>query len=71
MILKGRMWIEGTIALYNYCDYLVNLLFLDEVPEATDEMIREHQIEKLRIADGADTSGRDQSVRRRCPTARG
>ncbi len=35
MILKGRMWIEGTIALYNYCDYLVNLLYLDESRAAT------------------------------------
>jgi len=65
MILKGRMWIEGTIALYNYCDYLVNLVFLDESRTATKEIIREHQIEKLRIADGADTSGRDEKVRRR------
>ena len=64
MILKGRMWIEGTVALYNYCDYLVNLLFLDEARAATDEMIQAHQVEKLRIADGADTSGRNDSVRK-------
>ncbi len=71
MILKGRMWIEGTIALYNYCDYLVNLLFLDESRAATKEIIKEHQIEKLRIADGADTSGRDEKVRRRAEALRG
>ncbi len=71
MILKGRMWIEGTIALYNYCDYLVNLLFLDESRTATEEIMREHQIEKLRIADGADTSGRDEKVRRRAERLRG
>ncbi|MBT3258320.1 MAG: formate acetyltransferase [Deltaproteobacteria bacterium] len=71
MILKGRMWIEGTIALYNYCDYLVNLLYLDEARAATREIIRSHQIEKLRIADGADTSGRDGNVRRRAEVLRG
>ena len=71
MILKGRMWIEGTIALYNYCDYLVNLLFLDESRAATKEIINEHQIEKLRIADGADTSGREKKARRRAERLRG
>lgn len=71
MILRGRMWIEGTIALYNYCDYLVNLLFLDEARAATEEMVREHQMEKLRIADGADTSGRDEKIRRRAERLRG
>ena len=71
MILRGRMWIEGTIALYNYCDYLMNLLFLDEARAATEEMMREHQMEKLRIADGADTSGRDEKIRRRAERLRG
>ncbi len=71
MILRGRMWIEGTIALYNYCDYLVNLLFLDEARAATQESMREHQLENLRIADGADTSGRDEKARRRAERLRG
>ena len=42
----------------------VNLLFLEETKAAAKKIIREHQIEKLRIADGADTSGRDEKVRR-------
>jgi pyruvate-formate lyase len=65
MVLRGRIWIEGTIALYNYCDYLVNLLFLKETKIASAESKREHQVENLRIADGADTSGRSEKARRK------
>ena len=33
MVLRGRMWIEGTIALYNYTEYWVNLLFAYPAPQ--------------------------------------
>lgn len=71
MILGGRMWIEGTIALYNYCEYLVNLLFLDQARKASEQSVHEHKIENLRIADGADTSGRDEKARRKTERLRG
>ena len=65
MVLAGRMWIEGTIALYNYCDYLVNFLFLDQTRKASKALVREHHIENLRIADGIDPSGRNEKARRK------
>ena len=65
MILRGQIWIEGTIALYNYCDYLVNFLFKDQAHEASKKLIKEHHIENLRIADGADTDGRNEKIRRK------
>lgn len=71
MVLRGRMWIEGTTALYNYAEYLSNLLFLEETRKATAEIKHAHQVENLHIAEGADTSGRDEKVRRRRERLRG
>ena len=71
MILKGRIWIEGTIAYYNYAEYLVNLLFLDQAKSVAEQTMHEHKLENLRIADGADTSGRDEKARRKTERLRG
>ncbi|MCF8033189.1 MAG: hypothetical protein K9K66_11810 [Desulfarculaceae bacterium] len=71
MILKGRIWIEGAIAYYNYAEYLVNLLFLDQAKSVTEQAMHEHKLENLRIAEGADTSGRDEKARRKTERLRG
>ena len=71
MVLRGRMWIEGTIPMYNYCEYLVNLLFLKQAKEDIEKSKHQHQLANLRIADGADTSGRDEKKRRRVERLKG
>ena len=65
MILRGRVRVEGNVIYMGLWDYMLNLILGEDQQKAVDAQMEEHRGANLRLAENADTSGREERARRR------
>jgi pyruvate-formate lyase len=64
MILRGRIRTEGKLTYLGNFDYMTSLFMARVFQKAVDDQIKDHQKESFKLAQGADTTGRQEKHRR-------